>query len=203
MENIEKRISGLIIGSLFPLSLGLLSVTIWFLFDKSESRPVIYLAIGLFTGILIDLVFFKSWMNRRFSWPIWIIISVYLVYNVFVYGFFMGLPVFNTFLGLLAGYYFGNRICFNKIEQKKHPKLITRVSLFTGLIMTIVCISSGFLAIHDNGAKGMIQDVLGLNFEVTKTMLWGIVLAGGVILIAANVLITRVTMIKTIKNYTQ
>ena len=203
MKNIEKRISGLIIGSIFPLSLGLLLITIWFLFDKSESRPLFYLAIGLLIGILIDIRFLKGWINSRFNFPIWIIISIYLVYNVFVYGFFMGLPVFNAFLGLLAGYYFGNRICFYKVESEKHPKLINQVSMFTGLIMTFVCISSGFLAIYDNGAAGMVQDVLGLNYEVTRTMLWGIVLIGGIILIITNILLTRLTMIKTIKSYTR
>lgn len=201
MKNIEKRISGLIIGSIFPLSFGLLLVTIWFLFDKSENRPLLYLAFGLLIGILIDLKFIKGWINRRYNLPIWIIISIYLVYNVFVYGFFMGLPVFNAFLGLLAGYYFGNRICFNKVESEKHSKLINQVSLFAGLIMTFVCISSGFLAIYDNGAAGMIQNVLGLSFEVTRSMLWGIVLIGGLTLILAEILLTRITMIKTIKNY--
>jgi len=201
MKNFEKKVNGLIIGSIFPLSLGLLSVTIWVLFDKSESRPFIYLVSGLLIGGLIDLKFLKSWINRRFNFSIWIIASIYLVYNVFVYGFFMGLPVFNAFLGLLAGYYFGNRICFNKVESEKHPKLINQVSMFAGLIMTFVCISSGFLAIYDNGASGMIQNVLGLSFEVTRPMLWGIVLIGGLTLILANILLTRITMIKTIKNY--
>ena len=201
MKNIEKRISGLIIGSIFPLSLGLLLVTIWFLFDKSESRPLIYLAIGLLIGILIDLKFLKGWINRRFHLPIWIITSIYLVYNVFVYGFFMGFPVFNVFLGLLAGYFFGNRICFNKVKSEKHSKLINQVSLISGLIMTLVCISSGFLALLDYGAAGMIENVLGLDFEVTNSMMWGIVLIGGLALILINILLTRITMIKTIKNY--
>jgi len=200
MKNFEKKISGLIIGSIFPLSLGLLSVTIWVLFDKSESRPVLYLVSGLLIGGLINIKFLKSWINRRFSLPIWIIAMIYIVYNVFVYGFFMGLPVFNTLLGLLAGYYFGNRICFNNVESDKHSKYINKVSIFSGLIMTFVCISSGFLAIYDNGAAGMIQNVLGLGFEVTSSMLWIIVLIGGLILILTNILLTRITMIKTIKN---
>lgn len=201
MKNFEKKINGLIIGSLFPLTLGLLSVTIWVLFDKSESRPFIYLISGLLIGGLIDLKFLKSWINYRFKMPIWIITLIYLMYNVFVYGFFMGLPVFNAFLGLLAGYYFGNRICFNKVESEKHPKLINQVSIFSGLIMTTVCISSGFLAIYDNGAAGMIKNVLGLSFEVTHSMLWIIVLIGGAALISTNILLTRITMIKTIKKY--
>jgi hypothetical protein len=201
MKNFEKKLNGLIIGCIFPLSLGLLSVTIWVMFDKSESRPFIYLVSGLLIGGLIDLKFLKSWINRRFNLPIWIIASIYLVYNVFVYGFFMGLPVFNAFLGLLAGYYFGNRICFNKVESERHSKLINQVSIFTGMIMTFVCVSSGFLAIYDNGAAGMIQNVLGLSFVVTKPMLWGIVLVGGLILVSTNIVLTRITMIKTIKGY--
>lgn len=203
MKDIEKKISGLILGSIFPLSLGLLSVTIWFLLDKSESRPLIYLAVGLLSGFLIDIRFLKGWINHRFDFPIWIAVLIYLVYNMFVYGFFMGLPVFNTFLGLMAGYYFGNRICSNSVESEKHRKLVNQVSWFTGLIMTLVCISSGFLAIYDNGAAGMIQSVLGLSFEVTRSMLWGVVLIGGSGLILINVFLTRITMIKTIKNYTR
>ncbi len=203
MKNLEKWIIALIFGSLFPLSLGLLSVTIWMLFDKSESRPLIYLAIGLLTGILIDVKFLKGWIRQRYHLPIWIIALIYLVYNVFVYGFFMGLPVFNMFLGLLAGYYFGNRICFNKVKSECYPKLISQVSMFSGLIMTLVCVSSGFLALVDFGAAGMIENVLGLKFEVTNLMMWGIVLVGGVLLILATILLTRITMIKTIKFYSR
>jgi len=201
MKNFEKKINGLIIGSLFPLTLGLLSVTIWVLFDKSESRPLFYLVSGLIIGGLIDLKFLRSWINSRYNLPLWIIAMIYLIYNVFVYGFFMGLPVFNVFMGLLAGYYFGNRICFNKVELEKYPKLINQVTKFAGLIMTFICISSGYLAIYDNGAAGMIQNVLGLSFEVTRSMLWGIVLIGGLILIFTNILLTRIAMIKTIKKY--
>ena len=65
--------------------------------------------------------------------------------------------------------------------------------------MTLVCISSGFLAIMDYGDAGMIKNVLGLDFEVTNSMIWGIVLVGGLILILTNILFTRITMTKTIK----
>ncbi|HEY4786365.1 MAG TPA: hypothetical protein VIH57_09965 [Bacteroidales bacterium] len=201
MKNIEKRISGVIIGSIFPLSLGLLSVTIWFLLDRAESRPLIYLITGILIGVFIDLKFLKDWIHHRFNLPIWIIVLIYLVYNVFVYGFFMGLPVFNVFLGLLAGYYFGNRVCFNNVEAEKHKKLVNQVSLFAGLVMALVCIPSGFLALMNYGAAGMIKDMLGLDFEITNSMIWGIVLIGGFILVLTNILLTRITMIKTIKSY--
>jgi hypothetical protein len=53
----------------------------------------------------------------------------------------------------------------------------------------------------DFGAAGMIKELLGLDFEVTNSMMWGIVLIGGLALVVVNVLLTRITMIKTIKNY--
>lgn len=201
MKNLEKKIDGLVIGSLFPLSMGLLAVTLWFLFDKSESRPIIYVAAGLLLGAIIDLKFLKGWVNSRYHWPLWIVASIYIVYNALVYGFFMGLPVFNVFLGVLAGYYFGHRICFNQVAPEKHSNLVNQVSLFTGLIMTLVCISSGYLALMDNQAAGMIREVLGLDFEVTHTMMWGIVVIGGLLLILTTVLLTRISMIKVIRSH--
>lgn len=201
MKNLEKIISGLIIGSIFPLSLGLITLSIWFMFDKSESRPLIYLIFGVLIGGLIDLKFIKTWINNRFNLPTWIIALIYIVYNIFVFGFFMGFPVFNVLLGLLAGYYYANRICSNKIDPTRYKKLLNQVSLFTGIIMTLVCISSGFLAIYNNGAAGMIQDLLGLPFEVTRSMLWMIVVIGGLVLVLITVLLTRFTMVKIIRNY--
>lgn len=201
MKNLEKIISGLIIGSIFPLSLGLITLSLWFMFDKSESRPLIYLIFGVLIGGLIDLKFIKTWINNRFNLPTWIIALIYIVYNIFVFGFFMGFPVFNVLLGLLAGYYYANRICSNKIDPTRYKKLLNQVSLFTGIIMTLVCISSGFLAIYHNGAAGMIQDLLGLPFEVTRSMLWMIVVIGGLVLVLITVLLTRFTMVKIIRNY--
>jgi len=201
MKNLEKKIDGLIIGSLFPLSLGLLAITVWFLLDKSESRPVIYVVTGLVLGALIDLKFLKGWIDRRYNLPLWTVAAIYIVYNVLVYGFFMGLPVFNVFLGLLAGYYFGNRICYTKDDPERTSKQINQVSLFTGLIMVFVCISSGYLALMSDEAAGMIRELLGLDFEVTYAMMWGIVLIGGSLLILTTVLLTRITMIKVIRSH--
>jgi len=199
---IEKLLNGLIIGGTFPLFFGLLSVVIWFTLDRSENSPFIYLTTGLLTGLIINSIFLKGWINHRFDLPVWFIAAIYVIYNVLVFGFFMGFPVFNAFLGLFAGYYSGNRVCFKNIEPEMHTKLINQVSFFSGMIMTLVCVLSGFLALVHNEAAGMIKEVLRLRFEVTKPMVWAIVLTGGPALIFTNILLTRLAMIKTIRNYT-
>lgn len=198
----EKIINGLIIGGTFPFFFGLLSVVIWFTLDRSENRPLIFLTAGLLTGLIIDSIFLKGWIDHRFDLPVWFLAAIYVIYNVLFYGFFMGFPVFNTFLGLFAGYYSGKRVCFKNIEPEIHSKLINQVSFFSGMIMTLVCILSGFLALVHNEAAGMLKEVLRLRFEVTKPMVWAIVLTGSLALIVTNILLTRFAMIKTIKNNT-
>jgi hypothetical protein len=199
MKKFEKIISGLIIGSTFPLLFGLLSMITWFYLDKSESKIVIYLSTGLLLGLIIDLKFLKGWINYRFDLPLWCIAGIYIFYNVCVYGFFMGFPVFNVFLGLIAGYYFGNRICYNKIQPEMHSKQINKVSLFTGLIMTLICISSGIIGLTDKTIGENIRGMLGLDFEVTRAMILTLIFVGGFGLIGFQYFITRFAMTQTIR----
>jgi hypothetical protein len=199
MKRFEKIISGLIIGGTFPLLFGLLSVITWFYLDKSDNRVVIYLTTGLLLGLMIDLKFLKGWINHRFDLPLWYIAGIYIFYNICVYGFFMGFPVFNVLLGLIAGYYFGNRICSNNIQPEKRSKLINQVSLFTGLIMTLICVSSGVIGLTDKTIGENIRGMLGLDFEITKIMILTVIFVGGFGLIATQYFVTRLTMVKTIK----
>jgi hypothetical protein len=190
MKWIEKVFFGLIIGFAFPLILCLLSMIIWFYFDKSESRALYYLVAGLFLGSIIDFKFLKGWIIKRYELPVWFIIGIYGTYNIILYGMFMGFPVFNAFFGLIAGFYYGQRILFNKIPLEKHYKLINRVSLFTGLIM--------FIAFSGEGVGADVQNMLRLKFEVTKTILWAITLIGGISLIILTIVLTKIALIKTI-----
>ncbi|MBK7095651.1 MAG: hypothetical protein IPH57_11590 [Saprospiraceae bacterium] len=171
MKRLEKVIIGLIIGFTFPLLFGLLSVITWFYLDKSESRVLIYLTTGIVLGLIIDFKFLQNWIKHRFDLPLWFISGIYIFYNICTYGFFMGFPVFNILMGLIAGYYFGNRIISNKIQSQLQSKQINQVSLFTGLIMTLICISSGIIGLTDKTIGENIQGMLGLDFEITKTMI--------------------------------
>jgi len=199
MKKFEKIISGLIIGATFPLLFGLLSVITWFYLDKSENRVVIYLTVGLILGLIIDLKFLKGWIKHRFDLPHWYIAGIYVFYNICVYGFFMGFPVFNVLLGLIAGYYFGNRIISNKIQPEMRSKQINQVSLFTGLIMTLICVSSAVIGLTDKTIGDNIQGMLGLDFEITKAMILALIFVGGFSLIIFQYFVTRLTIIKTIR----
>jgi hypothetical protein len=179
MKRFEKIVNRLIIGGTFPLLFGLLSMIAWFYLDKSESRAMIYLAAGLIFGLIIDLKFLKGWIKHRFDLSLWGMAGIYIFYNICVFGFFMGFPVFNLLLGLVAGYYFAIRIVSNKIHPEKQPKLINRVSVFTALVMTFICVSSAVIGLTDKYIGDNIQGMLGLNFEITKTMIVTLIFVGG------------------------
>jgi hypothetical protein len=199
MKGIDKIFFGLIIGCAFPFLLCLVSMTIWYYLDKSESNVLFYLAAGLLLGLFIDFKFLNSWIKKRYELPVWFILGIYVLYNIGLYGMFMGFPVFNTFLSVIAGYYYGKRILFRKIPSEKHNKLINRVSLVTGLIMLFICISSGFIALAGEGVGYDIQGMLGLRFVITKSMIWGITIIGGISLIILTIALTKIAIIKTLK----
>lgn len=200
MKKFDKILIGLFVGGAPPILFCMVSVMIWFYLDKLESRALIYVTAGFFLGSLIDLKFLRGWINDRYKLPVWFVTGIYLFYNIGIYGLFMGFPVFNLILGLFAGYYFGKKIGSEKISWDQHKKIINQVSLFTGLVMTLNCISSGFIALAGKGVGKDIQGMLGLGFEVTRPMIWSITLIGGIVLILIQILLTKITMIKTIKN---
>jgi hypothetical protein len=199
MKQLDKLLIGLIIGGIFPLLLGLCAVIVWFYADKDENNALTYLLVGLAAGFLIDLRFLKKWVRHRYELPIWFVCAIYLFYNVLIYGMFMGFPVFNLFLGLMAGYYSGQRIHFNSILPEVRNRIFNRISLFTALIMTLICISSGFIALAGNGVGKEVQSMLGLDFDVTKGMIAVLAWIGGLFLIVSEYYLTKMTVKITIK----
>jgi len=201
MKTLDKYIFGVLFGVAFPFIFCLLSVVIWFSFDKSEYHIAFYLIAGLLIGLLIDAYFLKGWIQNVYKLPSSLILMFYVLYNIGVYGFFMGFPVFNSLLGLIAGYYYGKKICFDNIIGTRLVKLKRQVLLISGIIMALICVPTGFMAFEGDGVGGMIESIFGLNFQVTDLMIWGIIIFGGISLIAVQMLLTRFAMERTINKH--
>lgn len=200
MKHFDNYFFGALFGLAFPFIFSLLSVVVWFYFDKSEYHLGYYLAVGLLIGIIIDSYFLKGWIKNLYILPSSLILLFYVLYNIGVYGFFMGFPVFNSLLGLIAGYYYGKRICYENIVGTRLVKLKRQVLIISGLIMTLICVPTGLMAFEGDGVGGMIEHILGLTFHVTDLMIWGIIVFGGITLISVQILLTRFVMERTIKN---
>jgi hypothetical protein len=199
MKKADKVFFGLLFGGIPLLLFFLISLTIWFYFDRNETRIPFYVVAGLLMAIIIDLLFLRGWLNRRYDLSIWFVTGMYIFLNVGIFGFFMGVPVINVLMGFIAGYYFGNRILYQGIPQEDRAGVIHRVSLATGFVMTIICISSAWIALSDETTGENLRMMAGLDFEITKSMIWAIIIIGGAGLIVAQYFITKISMKLTLK----
>jgi len=196
----RKDIPSLIIfGAVFPLLIALTAVVIWNYFDRSEDRIILYLAGGLLAGLLIDLRYLKKWVTNRYRLSMTFIGFVFIVYNVMAYGFFMGFPVFNVFLAIMAGWYMGNRLSSDSSNLKDQKRIINKTTLFVGAIMIVICTFSAYLALREESIGQQIQGMLGLHFEVTSPMVIGIIVVGGLALITAQICCIRFTIHQRLK----
>jgi lipid-A-disaccharide synthase-like uncharacterized protein len=195
----EKFIFGLLIGCTCPILLGMLAIVAWLYLDRNEAHALICLLVGISLGVIIDVMYLKMWIRKRYELPIGFIVGIYLFYNVCVFGFFMGFPVFNLLAGIPAGYYAGKRISHKSTPIGKHPERILQVGGFTTLVMALICVSSACIALIGNGVGHEVQSMLRLDREVTQPMIWGIIIVGGTLLICLEYVITRFMMNKTLK----
>jgi hypothetical protein len=106
----------------------------------------------------------------------------------------MGMPVFNSLLGIIAGYYFGNRALKNSLNEEEKKKMVFRVALSAALAMLLICILSGSLALASPSTAHELKSMLGLNFEISEGLLIVGIFTGGIGLIAFTWWITRFVM---------
>jgi hypothetical protein len=197
MKPIDKLLFGLIFGASFPLFFFLIALTLYYFF---QDFSVYYFVIpGLIAGILTDILFLKRLVRNTLDLPTRVILGFYLFYNICIYGMFMGFPVINLVMGIIAGYYYGIRI-----NQKNYPadqveNIKKRVPLFTGSIMVVICISSAIIALTEKTIGMELQGMLGLKFEVTMNMVIALILIGGVTLIITEYYLTKIAMTIAIK----
>ncbi len=193
MKRTDKLILGLIFGSIPPLLLFMSSVVVWFYFFQ-KLQPLVFAFSGVVVGLLINLVYLKRLIKTGFDLPVWFLICTYLFYNLVLFGFFMGVPVFNLIAGIVAAYYFGKRIVLKNIPVDGHTRISRQVSLFTASVMFLICAASAILATVGHGAGKELGPMFRLPVEVTETMVWEIILVGGFTLIVFQYFVTMAVL---------
>jgi len=141
---------------------------------------------GLLVGILVDVVFLKGWVRRAYSMKPWVWKAVYLFYSVGMFGFFMGVPVFNVILALPAGVFVGRWLAHSGADSTHMRKAARRVAVFTASVLGLVCIASGSIALASRSTASDLQGMLGLQFQVTPVMIVGIIVGGGTMILALD-----------------
>ena len=134
IDTLEKLFLTLVIGGIAPISCFLSGWWGAYFFAPENQIPVFMLA-GLGMGIIIDLLFLGKWVKLAYRIHPFILIAVYLFYSVGIFGFFMGVPVFNMVMGPLAGFYIGRRLGFEKSDSEEKERVINWTGLFTAFVL--------------------------------------------------------------------
>jgi len=197
----EKIFLGLLLGGIAPIFCFLSG---WWgaYFFASESQIPFFMLAGLGLGILIDLLFLGKWIKAAYHIPPVLLVAIYLFYSVGIFGFFMGIPVFNTVLGLLAGFYIGRRLVNAKINSEEKERVIYWTGLFTAFILAMACLASLFLAASEStlaaNINGMLRDMIGLKTTFDNQTLLILSALAGVGIVVAEFYLTRAAVKKAL-----
>jgi hypothetical protein len=155
--------------------------------------------IGLFIGIILNILYLSKIISNSFNINYNILGILYFIYSIGMFGFFMGVPVFNILLGIVAGWYIGRRMKINKYDYFTFKKMINKVNIFCLINLIIICIASSIIALNDKYTAANLEGMLDLNFHITSSMLLGIILIGGMLLILMQFIGTKFIAFATYK----
>jgi hypothetical protein len=186
---LERLVLGLILAPPAPLA-GLLGGW-WLSYALLPEEWIPRSAIaGLLLGVLADCLFLGRLLDRahRLGPAFWL--AVLLFYAVGTFGFSMGVPVLNVALALPAGFVVGGRLAHQAANGSRVRLATQRTCIMTTGLLALTCAASAFFALTSSSTPGDLRGMLGLGFEVTPAMIWGLILIGGAGLLAVNWLLT-------------
>jgi hypothetical protein len=190
---IEQFALGLILAPLAPIA-GLLAFW-WGSYALAREGWIPYLTLsGLALGILADIFILKRMILRayRLGTVFWTV--VLLFYSVGTFGFFMGVPLFNAALAVPAGFVVGGKLARETVDVVRLRRVSLRTCILTTSLMAFICAASATVALISPSTPSDLRGMLGLGFDVTPTMIWGLILIGGMGLLAVNWVLTGLSV---------
>ncbi len=182
---LERFALALILAPLVPLA-GLLGFW-WVSYALLPEKWISFFAIsGLLLGFLADVLILKQLISRAYEMRTLFWIVIFLFYTVGVFGFFMGMPVFNAALAVPAGFIIGGKLAHETADRSRVNGAALRTCIFTTVILAFICAASAVLALNESTLPAQLEGMLFLPFTVTWGMIWGIILIGGAGLLAVN-----------------
>lgn len=151
-----------------------------------ESRILLFALAGLCLGVLLDVLFLQGWVRRAYSLKTWVWRAAFVFYSVGMFGFFMGVPVFNAILALPAGVFVGRWLAHDGADAVRMRRTARRAAVFTTSTVGLVCLASASIALASRSTAADLQGMLGLPFQVTPTIILGIILCGGGVILLLN-----------------
>ncbi|HPO04139.1 MAG TPA: hypothetical protein PLV37_01310 [Bacillota bacterium] len=189
MNRFDNVFGGILIGIIIPI---LTLCTFWWGSYLLDLYIQFWAIFGIILGIVIDIIFLSKLLRRFYYLSTISLALLYLFYSIGMFGFFMGVPIFNIVLGIIAGIYIGRRMKVRRQEKEVFQKSLRQTAGFSFVVLLIICLSSAFIAITDPYTGANLQGMLNLSFEVTKPNILGVIIIGGALLLfIQNVLLMK------------
>lgn len=199
MKRSDKKVIGLLLGSIFPALLTGLFIVIWYIVDRGTDILGFFVTIGFLLGLLVDVFYLKKWTKRRYKHPLSLMILIFLVFNLIAFTIGLGIPLLNLIVGAIAGYYMANRLFYSKVEEEDQPRYIKKTITLSVSAMAVMAIISGVIAFINPDTGNSIKMLLGLGTLDSKGLITAIVVLGGGVLVISQYFITRYVLTTTFR----
>ncbi len=146
-----------------------------------ESWIFLFVLAGFLVGVIIDISFLRKWIHTAYSMKPLVWKMIYLFYSFGMFGFFMGVPVFNVALALPAGFFIGGWLVNNSADSARMKKAARYSALFTTSVLAFICALSATIALVNSSTTSDLQGMFGL--QITHVMIIGIILGGGIFIL--------------------
>jgi hypothetical protein len=198
MIRFDKLLFNVLFGISIPFFCFLVSWWGTFIITHDQNIIIIASFSGLGIGIIISLMIKLVSKPDIYGLSIPVLIMVYLFYNGVLFAMFMGIPFFHLFLGIIAGYYWAKYLINHK-KITDYKREIRRISLFTSIVIGIVCMFSALVALINKSTIGDLKLMFNLPFDISRPMLIAFIVTGGILLIIVQYMLVKVTMKKTLQ----
>ena len=151
-----------------------------------------YLALGgLALGLIFDIPVVQRIVKNSNPLPLMYGAAVICFYAVVLFGAFMGVPVFHVILSLPAAFLVGSKLAHSNSSEKDVRSTALKTAILMTVLIDLVFVASSFIALISPSTPGDLKGMLGLNFEVTQSMVLSIIFVGGFFLMIVNFFLTR------------
>ena len=160
-------------------------------FHVTEENVIWYALGGLMLGLALDALFLRRIVRSAYRLPWCVPIFMYLFYSVGMFGFFMGVPLFNVLLGALAGFYSGRRAHHFGLAADETGRMAQLTALFAAGVLGLACVAAMTLAACSPSTPADIAGLLGLGFKPAMDMILGVAAALGAGLVLVEYWLTK------------
>lgn len=159
----------------------------------SNSFLHIGIALGAAGGVAANLFWLKRLVAGLYSMNTWAMLCLLVLYSISLFGFFMGVPVFNVLAGILTGIYIGRQAKMLNYDAA-HFSARLKIAQYVALsLLLLVCVTSAILALSDPHTAANLEGMFSLSFSLTTPVLVSIIFIGGTILLLAQFVLTKVS----------